>query len=468
MSSVQICVSVRGGRGVCRRPGSGARPAQRPCVAEQAGREGRQREHCPVVRRRRFAPRRQAQPAATPAAPAKEARVGDFIIAEPVLHDNLTVFPVLSVSPKNDDRFITLEEGLKSGKVLVYEVGANPAAVQDQAPTANQAPQANQAPRPNSPARPAQQADNDSADVNHLMVLNRGEKPLYLMPGELIYGGQQDRCVGQESIIVADGKPVKIEVFCVEHGRWSYRGQSEAQAEIGQLAAGQNLDEGAKKKLAEATQKGQFVLKSGNLGNAGRVAIQEGKGQGEVWNQVGIANSSSNVQAMTGNFNANYTSADVTRQIDGYVKDIEQPVARRSQVVGAVAAVGGKVVSVDVFGSTPLFQKVWPKLLKGLAFDAAIAAQAAPSKKAQPAAQASAAKLVTLADAEKFFRQAMLADVKRNSEGQGGLVVTKRESAEVVSYSASMSTDAKAAPAAKVGGMGGAGFGEVHSSGYAK
>ena len=59
-------------------------------------------------------PSAPAQPAA---APAKEVTVGDFVIAAPIQSKNLIVFPVLSVKPKNDDRYITLEEGLKSRKV---------------------------------------------------------------------------------------------------------------------------------------------------------------------------------------------------------------------------------------------------------------------------------------------------------------------------------------------------------------
>ena len=48
----------------------------------------------------------------------------DFLVGEPVAWKNLTIYPVMSKEPKNDDRYITLEEGLKSGKVEVLEVGA--------------------------------------------------------------------------------------------------------------------------------------------------------------------------------------------------------------------------------------------------------------------------------------------------------------------------------------------------------
>jgi hypothetical protein len=397
----------------------------------------------------------------SPASPAKQVRLGEFIIVEPIQCKNLTVFPVLSKSPKNEDRYVTLEEGLKAGKVQVYEVGAD-AAAQSHPPTRQTARQ-----RQARQTMPQQTRDSDnpfdaprsqpSADVNHLMVVNRSDKPLYLMPGEIIYGGQQDRCVAQECIVSADGKAVKIEVYCVEHGRWSYRPEQETQAAIGQLAGDQNLDENQRRKLTEETTKGKFVLKAGNLSKAGRVAVQEGQGQQEVWSRVSSANAASGVQAQTGAFTANYTSQELTRQIDAYVKELEKPVAGRPQVVGALVAVNGKIESVDVFGSTPLFQKVWPKLLKSHALDAAVAAPAEkPPKDAQTA---------TLRDAEQFFRTAMQADVKQKNEGTGGLVLMKRESAGVVSFSAS---EKSAAPQAAGMGGGMGGFGSLHSAGYAK
>ena len=114
------------------------------------------------------------------------------------------------------------------------------------------------------------------------MVANRSDKPLYLMPGEIILGGKQDRCVAKECVIPVDVKPVKIDVYCVEHGRWS-EGQ-------------------------------EFREKAGNLGKAGRAAVQEGKAQTEVWDSVREANAASGVRPSTGAFTANYTDPTTSRK----------------------------------------------------------------------------------------------------------------------------------------------------------
>jgi hypothetical protein len=118
---------------------------------------------------------------------------------------------------------------------------------------------------------------------------------------------------------------------------------------------------------------------------------------------------------------------------------------------------------VDVFQSTPLFQKLWPKLLKSHALDAFAAAK-------RPDAQ----KLSTLNDAQAFLKDSMQAVVAKKTESQGGLVVTKRDSKTVTSYSARMGS--MRSMGGMAGGMGG-GMGAmspdsseepVHSSAYKK
>ena len=347
-------------------------------------------------------------PAPPATSPAKEVLVGDFIIAEPIQCKNLKVFPVLSTKPKDEDLYITLDEGLKSHKVDVFEVGAK---LGDNA--------RQQTARPNA-AQPSYSSDDAIGDVNHLMVRNRADKPLYLMPGEIILGGKQDRCVAKECVIPVDVKPVMIDVYCVEHGRW--------------------------------TKGHAFSEKAGNLGKGGRVAVQEEKGQSEVWDSVAKANAASGVRPSTGDFTANYTDPTILKHLQSYSQKIERPVAERRQVVGAIVAVNDKIEVVDVFGSTPLFRKVWPKLLKGYALDAAVAVRT-KGKNSGPSP--------TLKDAEKFLRDTMDSQVQKKTDGAGGLVVTKRESERVLSYSAGEKSK-DASPS--MGGFGGS----LHGSGYSK
>jgi hypothetical protein len=398
--------------------------------------------------------------------PAVEASLGDFVIGKPITYKNLTVFPVVSKTPQTEDRYLTLDEGLKSKRVEVYEVGAEPRAEGAAARRSgshsrrnsppNEAQQVQQAPPQGASRQAGDSSDNNYqtsatyGDVNHLVVINRSEKPLYLMPGELIYGGKQDRCVAAETIIPADKKPVTIAVFCVEHGRWSDRGYHETVEDLASLqqSSGEAVDREKLQNLAEETRSGKFVAEAGSLNKQGRVAVQEGKGQGEVWNEVGQINAALGTRSSSNAFTENYTNAATSRQLQTYLKEFQEPVAKHPQVVGALVAVNGKVEAVDIFQSTPLFQKLWPKLLKSHALDAV----AVPAPKTK--------KDCTTEDARKFLDDAMHAGKRQKSQVSGGLAVTQRDSEKVISFCAE--GNSPAAPAQGEFGKG------VHSAGYSK
>lgn len=127
--------------------------------------------------------------------------VGDLIVGEPVRHKNLSIFPILSKTPLTGDRFITLDEGLRAGTVEILERSALPAATpaatnrEESARTSSGRSDASEQGRNRKRASqsanqlPAvrQPADRQMGDeVNRLMVVNRAEKPLYLVPGEEI------------------------------------------------------------------------------------------------------------------------------------------------------------------------------------------------------------------------------------------------------------------------------------------
>ena len=176
--------------------------------------------------------RRGSEPVGDPATEIVAGDPAELVVGEPVRFKNLTIFPVSSTVARNQDRLITLAEGLQSGLVVISEVGAGQAeptgAGLDETPDV--AEPATNAANAESAGEVDPFADNSQVeldapdagpDVNHLLVTNNSSKPLYLMPGEILVGGQQDRCVGEELIVAAHTKRMPIEVFCVEHGRWS-------------------------------------------------------------------------------------------------------------------------------------------------------------------------------------------------------------------------------------------------------
>lgn len=417
------------------------------------------------------------------AAPAKATAaipaVGDHTIGEPVRFQNLTIFPVSSRVPKTDDRFVTLDEGLKAGTVEILEAGAALAqsegpdrelqSPEDAAPSALNPSQS--LPELHDPANPQnsfgidyfghtpghevqsqQQGMLAGNDVNSLIVINRSEKPLYLMPGEVIIGGSQDRTIGDEVVIAPHSEPTRIKVFCVEHGRWGAKHVDETRHQLtassGTAILGNDRSQDLEK-LAEAANQGKFVASVGQLSKSSRLAVQSDKDQSAVWQKVAETNGQTGVSSQSGAFTANYSDAPTLQRLKPYLEHLQTAVANQDQIVGVLVAINGKMESMDVFESTPLFQKVWPKLLRSYALDAAnVADEATDDEKC------------TITSARAFFEEALQADVE-TSDQQHGIALTKRNGRNVVSFSSQL--DSAASPAA-MGGMGGG----VHFSGFSK
>src|SRR5712672_1506221 len=129
------------------------------------------------------------------------ATANDYKILAPITHGDLTVFPVVSAKVHDTSDFITLDEGIRSGEVVVTEVGNLHSTMRR---------------RPPYQTRPYQ-----GAEVNRLVLVNNSKHPLILLAGEVVTGGKQDRVVGKDRIVPAESDPVDLSVFCVEHGRWT-------------------------------------------------------------------------------------------------------------------------------------------------------------------------------------------------------------------------------------------------------
>jgi hypothetical protein len=440
-----------------------------------------------------------------------ERTYGNYEIGDPIRHENLTIFPVSSKTPKNDDRFITLDEGLAAGTVKIIEVGAeesgdaeadpiDPAASVNQQPPSQEGDQAPDseaalsqtqievqeadAEDPFGPGTGEQVAPDEieengeysddifgpadvDGDVNTLMVLNTSGKPLYLMPGEVISGGNQDRTIGQELVIDSSEKPVPIEVFCVEHGRWADRGIEATTAQLASTASyGANLSlvvsrTASVEELAKEAQTGKFIASVGQLNKDTRLAVQHSGAQDKVWDEVAKSNSKIGNESESGNFAATYFSSEITEDLEPYIEKLK-PVSEAKQIVGVAVAVNGKMLSVDVFESTPLFKKFWPKLLKSFALDAV----AAKIEKGTEGTQTA----VTIEDCVAFMKDVETSKAEMDEVADDHKVVT-RESPIGLSFSY---YDAQAASAIRPasegagGGLGGGYGGSVHTSVLAK
>src|SRR5256714_14156265 len=151
-------------------------------------------------------------PASRNAARAKGPPGLAWSVLAPVSYKNLTIFPLRGVGAATGD-YITLDEGTKNSTVVIAERGTLQAARRRTRNSAN---------------REVQQAVsyNSGASVNELALVNKSGKKLLLLAGEVIVGGQQDRIVQEGRINPPVSVPVALNVFCVEHGRWTPRATS--------------------------------------------------------------------------------------------------------------------------------------------------------------------------------------------------------------------------------------------------
>jgi hypothetical protein len=76
--------------------------------------------------------------------------------------------------------------------------------------------------------------------------------------------------------------------------------------------------------------------------------------------------------------------------VDGYVAKLKEVVDadENEDVIGYAMAVNGKVIGADVYGSSALFRKLWPKLLRSAATEAAAELAPADAKRPLPAVSA--------------------------------------------------------------------------------
>ena len=207
--------------------------------------------------------------------------------------------------------------------------------------------------------------------VNDLSLVNSSDRPVFVLAGEVIIGGKQDRIIGANTVIPPK-TTLSVPVFCVEHGRWDNSSKTFSTA----------------KALAHGRLRGKASFEA----------------QGEVWKEVAAKNAKRNT------VNATDTYRTVAKQqSDGTLKTWQQkvdaavakvPPADRARMIGYVVSLNGQVATVDMFQSPALFQKLEGKLVRSYLTEAVDVEAAKDVKPPTPAAVKT-----FMADADKAAEQ---------------------------------------------------------------
>jgi hypothetical protein len=257
--------------------------------------------------------RSEVSPRVESAGPAASGRLDDHrTFGEVVEVGNLQVWPIVSDEPADVGPFLTLQEAQAQGKASVREVEAG-------------------------------------AEVNRLVLENKGDVPILVCAGTLVKGGQQDRQIGQDFIALAHST-VPVDAFCVEHGRWT----------------GDTCE---------------FAAMACMSTSAVRASAQYDGDQSKVWDEVATIARAAKVAPATGTLVSAFEVADpeiVTgrEKFEQQVRaTFDRLLASESAVVGFAYAIDGKPVTVRTFAHPSLLRSQLEPFVRTMSIEAELAAR---------------------------------------------------------------------------------------------
>jgi hypothetical protein len=269
----------------------------------------------------------------TVAAAGGEAKGAGLKVLAPTVRGNLALYPVLADRAGDSSMLMTLDEGVRSGEVTVTEAGDDRGLVR------------------NGHTVPPR---GGGAEVNRLVLVNNSKRPLLLLAGEIVTGGKQDRVIGADRIVPPESAPVDLSVFCVEPGRWVA-----SSANFGSMGAQMAQPSVRTPAMAEHNQ--AKVWENVRASNANIAAGLAAPAAAQVEATTSYAKVFSNT-AVAATVSAEYGGVEGERAI---LRELKEKGA-----VGVVVAINGEVAWADVFSSTDLLARYWPKLVRSYVAEA--------------------------------------------------------------------------------------------------
>jgi hypothetical protein len=232
----------------------------------------------------------------------------EFKIADPSISGPLAVFPIMD-GEHNVDDYLLLSAALERGMASVRE-------------------------------------KSHGGSVPIILVDNKGKLPLLGIQGEEYVGSKQNRTFNL-SFLVGPGK-TEIPVTCVEQGRWGYQSPE--------------FSPGHYEPMALRSMKASLLGRKVRSGSSDKFHAD----QGAVWDSVAGLNKAYSIESDTEAMADLYKNGKVSSSIDEILAGIELPENTR----GVAVAVGGRVIGADIFETTPVFERMWPRLARSYALSA--------------------------------------------------------------------------------------------------
>ena len=221
-------------------------------------------------------------------------------LLDPVQYDNMTVIPIQGNTGYFGE-ILTLDEALAEESIEITEVS-------------------------------------QSGSVNRLSIKSTSKKPVFIMAGEILKGSKQDRVLKNAVLVSGDGKPIQVDAYCIEQGRWSYQ-----------------------------TDKFYSDKQAANI--SVRQKAREQKSQSEVWQGVASTNERFSA-APSGSLTESFSSEKALQEQEKYFKHFEEIPKKFPKANGAAIIINGRVLAVDLFADRSLFGRLWGKLCKSYVLEA--------------------------------------------------------------------------------------------------
>lgn len=228
------------------------------------------------------------------------------VLPEVYEHKNLCVY-LLEGENDIQSQYVTLEEAMKQKEIVLHE----------------------------------------TSSVNELSVDNKSDKYVFIMAGDIVKGGRQDRTIGEDIVLAPGAKEIPLQSFCVEQSRWAKRGAEDVAA------------------FSESNK----VLSDKKI----KIAARSTKNQSKVWKEVGDfqEKASKNVNkdikssVSASSLQLALEDKDLKVLAQEYM-DALKPVLNspKRNVVGIAFCVNGKISTVEWFGNSALYNSMKAKLLE--------------------------------------------------------------------------------------------------------
>ena len=178
----------------------------------------------------------------------------------------------------------------------------------------------------------------EDGSVCELAVENADDRPVLFLEGEELTGAKQNRAVSS-SLVVAAGSQLCIPVCCVQRGRWTYASK--------QFSAGTCCPPSLR-----------LLFKQQAQGSGGF------RRQEAVWREIRRKHAATATRSQKENLcDALVAHRDAVADMRGGLKYPEG-------AAGVTVALAGKFVCLDLFDKPATLEKLWDRLVQGVAMDA--------------------------------------------------------------------------------------------------